>query len=139
MTTSARQDYIRMIWKLGGSNEFVKSKDLSDALGLAKSTVSERLRGLADENLVEFEKYGGVRLTNKGDSLAKSLTFKHRIIEVFLHDFLKVPKSDVHREANELEHAFSDDVILRLDKFMGNPKIDPHGKPIEKRVGRDVL
>lgn len=60
------------------------------------------------------------------------MTYKHRIIEVFLNDVLKVPKNKIHEEAERLEHAVSDDVIKRLAKFLEHPTSDPHGSDIPK-------
>ena len=101
-------------------------------MNLAKSTVSERLRDLDKEELVNIESYSKIKLTKKGKALAKKLTYKHRLIEFFLYNHLKVPKSKVHEEAHQLEHAFSDETIKKLDKFLGHPKRDPHGREIKK-------
>ena len=51
-------------------------------------------------------------------------------IERFLQDMLRVNAKKIHEEAHRLEHAFSDESINRLRKVLGNPKYDPHGKPI---------
>jgi len=130
MTTETREDYIRAIWKLKEKNGAVKSKDVAEMTGLAKSTISERLRGLKDEGLVTFKPYTDITLTKKGEALAAELTYKHRLIEVFLHKTLGMPINKIHDEANRLEHAFSDESITHLARFLGNPKKDPHGSPL---------
>jgi len=132
MTTATREDYIREIYKLDGSGGGVRSIDIASSLGLAKSTVSERLRGLAKERLIHYDPYSAISFTRKGRELGKKLTYKHRIIECFLHDHLGFPASKVHTEAHKLEHAFSDEAITRLAEILSNPKTDPHGKPIPK-------
>ena len=105
--------------------------ELARNMGLAKSTISERLRELAAQGLIEAS-YSIVTLTVRGRVLARELTFKHRIIEVFLHDVLKMSLSKIHDEAHRLEHAFSDEAIRRLAKLVGNPKKDPHGEEIPR-------
>ncbi len=60
------------------------------------------------------------------------MTYKHRLIEVFLHQALKLPKELVHAEAERLEHAFSDEAIERLATFLNHPTHDPHGSLIKK-------
>ena len=106
--------------------------DIANRLGLSKSTVSERVKELVNEGLAASESYGKVKLTKRGNEVGKKLTYKHRIIEVFLHNTLHIPKDKIHAEAERLEHAFSDDVIKRLATFLGNPTNDPHGSEIPK-------
>lgn len=76
--------------------------------------------------------YSSVSLTKQGLALGKKMTYKHRLIEVFLHQTLRVPKNQIHAEAERLEHAFSDDAIERLDAFLKHPTHDPHGSPLPK-------
>ena len=110
----------------------VRSMDLADYLNITKPSVSEMLMELNKEGLVQYKKYSKLRFTSKGKKIAKKLTFKHRIIENFLKDVLKIHSNDVHDEAHRLEHAFSDESISRLSRLLGNPKFDPHGKPIPR-------
>lgn len=127
--TSTQQDYIRATFYLGGK-EAVQPSAIARYLRLTKQTVTERLQDLAKASLVNYKKYGSVTLTSEGMKIAQNLTYKHRVIEVFLHTTLKLPKDQIHDEAHLLEHAFSDRSIRALDKFLGKPKFDPHGKPI---------
>ncbi len=124
-----QQDYVRAIFSLGGSSP-VQPSAVARYLKLTKQTVTERLQELARASLVNYQRYGSVSLTTTGLKIARGLTYKHRVIEVFLHTILKQPKSRIHDEAHLLEHAFSDRSIKALDKFLGHPKQDPHGKPI---------
>ncbi len=129
--TATREDYLRAIFHLEEKIQGpIKAVALTHYLGLAKSTVSERLSALSKEKLVKDTYYGSVEFTSKGRTLAKKLTYKHRLIEVFLHDFLKMKKHEIHEEAHRLEHAFSDKAIEQLRKVLGNPSTDPHGKAI---------
>jgi DtxR family Mn-dependent transcriptional regulator len=107
---------------------------IAKVLNLRKSTVSERLKELMAQNLIEQSYYSTIRLTAKGYKIAEKLTYKHRLIEVFLHNVLKIPKNQLHAEADRLEHAFSDEVIKKMAKFLNNPKRDPHGTIIPKAV-----
>ncbi len=130
--TQTKEDYIRAIYLFKEkSGKDIRAVELAADLGLAKSTISERLRELAAQKLIK-EQYSAIELTKKGHDLAKMLTYKHRIIEVFLHTILKMPKEKIHDEAHRLEHAFSDEAIKKLAKLVGNPKTDPHGEIIPK-------
>lgn len=126
------EDYIREIYLASIRHGVVRVTDIAHNLNLARSTVSERIKDLEKAKLVKPSASFSIVLTKKGDAIARHLTYKHRLIEVFLHKTLGMSAEKVHAEAHKLEHAFSDDVINRLDKFLGNPKVDPHGKIIKK-------
>lgn len=129
-TTTTREDYLRAVHYLGNGSE-VQPSVIARYLKLTKQTVTERLQELSRATLVNYKKYGSVSLTAEGLKIAQNLTYKHRLIEVFLYKILKQPKDSIHNEAHLLEHAFSDSSIKALDKLLGNPKIDPHGSKIK--------
>ena len=128
--TSTKEDYIRAIYILNKSDSGAGVTSIAKRLKLSKSTVSERIKELVRDGLVVAAPYAAVELTPKGATVGKKLTYKHRLIEVFLHETLKMPKDKVHVEAERLEHAFSDETIKRLDAFLKHPTHDPHGSPI---------
>ncbi len=128
--TSTKEDYIRAIYILRRSAKETGVTNIADRLQLSKSTVSERVKELVRDGLVTAAPYAQVELTATGEAIGKKLTYKHRLIEVFLHETLKIPKDKVHAEAERLEHAFSDEAIKRLDSFLKHPTHDPHGSPI---------
>lgn len=129
--SATREDYLRAIHRLQEENDgFASTTETARYLHLSKSTVSERLKDLMRDGLVVPDKYSSIKLTARGRKAAKSITFKHRILEVFLHSTLKIPRSKVHAEAHRLEHGVSDSVAKKLHHFLGNPKHDPHGMKI---------
>jgi DtxR family transcriptional regulator, Mn-dependent transcriptional regulator len=128
--TSTKEDYVRAIYLLHKSAGEVGVTDIAKRLKLSKSTVSERIKELVRDGLATAAPYAPVELTAKGQAIGKKLTYKHRLIEVFLHETLKMRKDQVHIEAERLEHAFSDEAIEHLDRFLKHPTHDPHGSPI---------
>lgn len=130
--TPTREDYLRAIYRFTEQGVRVRIIDIARYLHLARSTVSERVRDLKNANLIKSGQNEGIVLNSRGLLLARKLTYKHRLIEVFLHKILGIDPQKVHVEAHKLEHAFSDDVIDRLAKFLGNPTTDPHGEKITK-------
>jgi len=132
MESANKEDYMRGIYHLMEDSPDVKSVDLADYLNITKPSVSEMLQHLNSEGLVEYRKYSKLKFTSKGRIIAQKLTFKHRIIESFLKNMLRINSDGIHEEAHRLEHAFSDEAIEKLRRLLGNPKEDPHGKPIPK-------
>ena len=130
--SDTKEDYVRAVFLLNKAEKVVTVTALAKKLHLSKSTVSERLKELASEGLVVAPHYGKITLTPAGNILGKKLTYKHRLVEVFLHQTLKMPKRAIHEEAEQLEHAISDEVARRLHKFLKNPTHDPHGSKIPK-------
>ena len=137
MFTETQEDYIRAIYLfyIRNNNKYPQIKELATILNKGRSTVSERLQDLDKRGLVSKEKYGELKLTKKGMETAEWLTWKHRVIEVFLHDVLHLDIDKIHEEANKLEHAFSDVAMGKLYHFLilnSNEEVlqDPHGQPL---------
>ena len=130
MFTAHKEDYLRGLYLLEEEKGKLKSIDLAHYLNVSKPSVSEMMQELNREGVISYKKYSTIKFTAKGRKIAKKLTSKHRLIELFLKKILKISSRHIHKEAHRLEHAFSDESIGKLRKLLGNPKKDPHGKPI---------
>ena len=128
----AREDYIRAIYLLEEAGATPGIMEIAKRLGLSKSTVSERIKELTQDGLTISKPYSTISLTKAGVALGKKMTYKHRLIEVFLHQTLGLPGDKIHPEAERLEHAFSDATIEKLADFLNHPTHDPHGSLIKK-------
>jgi DtxR family Mn-dependent transcriptional regulator len=109
---------------------------LAAAVGVTTGTATTMVKKLAAGKLVKYKRFGGVSLTSRGDKIALDIIRRHRLIETFLVDTLKLDWSVVHVEAERLEHAVSPVVLEALDTFLGHPDVDPHGDPIPDADGR---
>lgn len=135
--TTVAQDYLKVIWTVQEwSQEKVSTKLLAERLGVSASTASESIRKLADQGLVNHEKYGAVTLTEAGRAAALAMVRRHRLMETFLVRELGYSWDEVHDEAEVLEHAVSDRMLDRIDAKLGHPTRDPHGDPIPAADGR---
>src|SRR6476620_1488806 len=105
------------------------------AMGVVPGTATTMVKALADSGLVTYEPRGGVRLTRGGEQLALHVLRRHRLGELFLVKVLGLDWSEVHEEADELEHAISDKVLEKSDAYLGRPSTDPHGDPIPTAKG----
>jgi DtxR family Mn-dependent transcriptional regulator len=113
----------------------VTTNAIAGMLETKASSVTDMLKKLSDKDLVSYQKYQGVTLTEKGFLSAKMIVRKHRLWEVFLVDKLQFSWDEVHDIAEELEHIQSIALIDKLDAFLGYPDFDPHGDPIPNRQG----
>jgi DtxR family transcriptional regulator, Mn-dependent transcriptional regulator len=130
------ENYLKAIFSLMQiHHEGVSTNQLSEHLDIKAGTVTDMLKRLAEKNLINYQKYQGVSLTPKGEKYAIKIVRKHRLWEVFLTEKLKFKWDEVHDIAEQLEHIKSDELIDKLDEFLGSPKFDPHGDPIPNAKG----
>lgn len=131
------ENYLKAIYSLSKRNESfdTSTTEIAEKIKTKPPTVSDMLRKLAEKRLVSYEKYKRVQLTKSGKQVAMLIIRKHRLWEVFLHDKLAFTWDEVHEVAEQLEHINSEKLILRLEKFLGYPKVDPHGDPIPSANG----
>src|SRR6476661_8041735 len=133
MPSSTVEDYLKQIYleqQAGDAGQLVPMGRLAAAMGVVPGTATSMVKTLADSGLVSYEPRGGLRLTRGGEQLALRVLRRHRLVELFLVKTLGLDWSEVHAEAEELEHAISDRVMDRIDVLLGHPTVDPHGDPI---------
>ncbi|MGH8021885.1 MAG: metal-dependent transcriptional regulator [Opitutaceae bacterium] len=137
MATSTVENYLKHVLLLSGDrDDLVPMGALATAMEVVPGTATTMVKGMADEGLVEHQPRYGVKLTAGGRRVALNVLRKHRLVETFLVNVLKMDWSKVHEEAEKLEHAISDEVLDRLDALLGHPATDPHGDPIPSRQGK---
>ena len=130
MNTLAEENYLKSIYHLLQKSESVSTNQLAAFINTKASSVTDMLKKLADKCLINYTPYQGVTLTAAGEKIAVNIIRKHRLWEYFLVEKLNFKWDEVHEVAEEMEHISSNELIDRLDKFMGYPKYDPHGDPI---------
>ena len=139
MMTISEENYIKVIYHLSlVSPKGVNTNAIAGMLDTKASSVTDMLKKLSEKELVAYQKYQGVTLTEKGFYSAKMIVRKHRLWEVFLVDKLHFSWDEVHEIAEELEHIKSEKLINKLDEFLGFPSFDPHGDPIPNAKGELV-
>jgi len=138
MPSSTVENYLKQIYleqqPLGA--HLVPMGRLASAMAVTPGTATTMIKALAEANLVTYEPRSGVRLTKAGEQLALHVLRRHRLVELFLVKVLGLDWSEVHDEAEHLEHAVSDKVLERIDAILGHPSVDPHGDPIPTSKGK---
>jgi len=136
MQSFTEENYLKVIYHLAEQTNNVQTNAIAEQIQTKPASVTDMIKKLAEKGLVDYIKYQGVTLTEKGRQTAIDIVRKHRLWEVFLVDKLNFKWDEVHDVAEELEHIKSVDLIERLDEFLGFPKSDPHGDPIPDKNGR---
>lgn len=127
MLTEEQEDYLKAIFGLNGTTDYVSNKNLAQDLNIKPSSVSEMMLRLKKDDYVDIRPYKGVKLTQKGLDHTTNIIKRHRLIERFLIEELEYTWDEVHEEAEILEHRVSDRFIDKIDKLMGYPTTCPHG------------
>ena len=134
--THSEENYLKAIYHLTtATNSDVSTNAIAENMETKASSVTDMIKKLAEKDLVNYVKYQGVSLTEKGMLAAKMIVRKHRLWEVFLVEKLDFSWDEVHDIAEQLEHIKSEKLINKLDDFLGNPTEDPHGDPIPNAQG----
>ena len=136
MFTLAEENYLKAIFHLEHESAGeVSTNAIAESVETKPSSVTDMIQKLAEKKLVVYKRYKGTQLTEKGKKIAANVIRKHRLWEVFLVEKLHFHWDEVHDIAEQLEHIQSDELITRLDKYLGSPDFDPHGDPIPDKHG----
>ncbi|RYD83062.1 MAG: metal-dependent transcriptional regulator [Sphingobacteriales bacterium] len=136
MLSPTEENYLKCIYKLQQQSQGgVNTNAIAASINTAAASVTDMLKRLTEKGLLDYLRYKGVSLTEKGEELAMILVRKHRLWEVFLVEKLKMKWDEVHDIAEQLEHIQSPLLVQRLDEFLSFPKFDPHGDPIPDQFG----
>jgi DtxR family Mn-dependent transcriptional regulator len=131
MLSDAMEDYLKAIYTLQSRDGApVSTSAIAEYLGKTSPTVTSMLGKLEDRELVDREKYKGVELTEEGETVALEVLRHHRLLEAYLSEHLDYDWSEVHDEADALEHHISEEFERRVAEALDDPVVDPHGDPI---------
>ena len=136
------EDYLKAIYDLSQNEKPVSTTEISRTLKVAPASVTEMLKKLDEKGYIMHSPYHGTKLTSNGRRTAENIVRKHRLLERFLHDVLKIDKTQVHDQACGMEHSLSDDAAESLCRFLRHPEHCPdNGKvipPCDLQIGSCV-
>ncbi len=135
--TFTEENYLKSIYSIQQDNASgeVSVNEIAEKMHTKPATVTDMLRKLSEKELIHYEKYKKIQLSETGTGEALQILRKHRLWETFLHDTLNFSWDEVHEVAEQLEHIHSKKLIERLDELLGFPQYDPHGDPIPNAKG----
>ena len=132
------EEYLETIYDLENRDGSAKTTAIAKCLKVAPASVTEVLRSLSDKGLVRYEPYQGATLTNEGKKIADTIKRRHRLLEVFLTDVLKLNREKVHDEACKMEHTISEDTENALCRMLECPRplsAWQSDRPLQQRCG----
>ena len=119
------EEYLEVLYKFGSNDSYVSTTTLSKELGIAPGSVTQMLKKLEDIGFIEYVPYQGASLTDEGIKIAQKITRKHRILERFLKDVLKIKDENLHHQACEMEHSLSDEAERAICHMLEHPDTCP--------------
>jgi DtxR family Mn-dependent transcriptional regulator len=125
MSSKSVEDYLRVLYTLSRNGRIVATTEISQCLQVAPASVTEMLKKLAEKGYINYSPYHGSTLTAEGLQVAQKITRKHRLLEKFLSDVLKIGKDKVHTQASDMEHSLSDEAEESLCRFLKYPDTCP--------------
>ena len=132
----SEENHIKEIYHLQQQSGIAGTSRLALQLNTKPASVTDMLKKLEGKKMLQYERYKGFRLTEPGNKKALAIIRRHRLWEFFLSTKLGFEWDKIHEIAEQLEHIQSPELVDRLDDFLGNPVIDPHGDPIPGRNGK---
>ncbi|WP_225869511.1 metal-dependent transcriptional regulator [Pedobacter psychroterrae] len=138
MLSYTEENYLKALLKLSFQNEDkpeAGTNEMAAYLGVKPATATDMLKKLKEKNLVSYQKYGKILLTDIGRKSGIAILRKHRLWETFLYEKLDFSWDEVHEVAEQLEHIQSAKLVDKLEEFLDFPEFDPHGDPIPKANG----
>ncbi len=138
MPSSTVENYLKAIWSLQQGVEdgqLVPVGQIADKLYVTPGTATTMMQQLFKKELIRYTPRKGVALNEAGKTAALRVLRRHRLVESFLVEIMKLDWAEVHDDAEVLEHVISDRLLARMDEMLNHPTHDPHGAPIPSADG----
>lgn len=116
--TASLEDYLEIIYILSQRLCAVGITDIAKALCISKPSVTRAIRTLKTNNLVIQEKYGKIKLTEKGQNLAETVYSKHKMLSRFISEVLGVEDNIAEIDACKIEHILSGETLSGIERFL---------------------
>ncbi|MGG7144712.1 metal-dependent transcriptional regulator [Clostridium nigeriense] len=133
LITASMEDYIEMIYRLSSETGFTRVGDLSKALNVKPSSITKMIKKLDELNLVNYEKYGYIKLTSNGSSYGEYLLYRHNTIEKFLKTI--GVNENILEETEKIEHVLSKETFERIEYFI---EIIEYHPIIKEELGNNI-
>ena len=118
MISSSLEEYLKTIYVLKKQGQDIKVTTIANRMNCTKPSVNKAIKNLKANEMLEYEAYGEIRLTNKGEALAKKVLEAYDIVYVFLTEILEISKEEAKKEAIRLKAVMNDNTLNMLTKYV---------------------
>lgn len=115
--TNSQEEYLKVIYILKNTKKDIRVTDIAKKLDKSKASVNNAINLLKNDGLIEYEPYGHIKLTEKGETEAIKIIEAYDIVKLFLTDILNANKENVDEEAKKIKTILSDDTLNKLAKY----------------------
>ncbi|MBO1004282.1 transcriptional regulator MntR [Pseudogracilibacillus auburnensis] len=130
------EDYIEQIYNLIETKGYARVTDIAEALLVHPSSVTKMIQKLDKDNYVNYEKYRGFILTEKGNKVGERLVFRHDLLEEFL-EIIGVDEERIYDDVEGIEHHLSWNAIDRISDLVNYFKADKTRIDELKKINED--
>lgn len=135
--TISKENYLKTIAEAESEGEPVIAATLARWLNVSPPAVTMAIKRLKRDALIRVSREGQLSLTSAGREIANRLLNRHHLIERMLTEIFGMEWYKVHDEAEQLEHAVSEDFERRLAERLGRGEACPHGNRVERDTPQD--
>ncbi|MDY6966474.1 MAG: transcriptional regulator MntR [Halobacteriota archaeon] len=125
MISKTVEEYMEVIYELIKEKGYARTVDISSRLDVQPPSVTEMIQKLDENGFLVYEKYRGLKLTQKGEDLAKSVCQRHETLAAFLK-IIGVDEKIAEEDACKIEHSINTITMNRLTKFVEFVQNAPH-------------
>lgn len=115
--TNSQEEYLKTIYILKNTQKDIRVTDIAKKLNKSKASVNNAINLLKNDSLIDYEPYGQITLTEKGETEAIKIIEAYDIVKLFLTDILNAKKDNVDEEAKKIKTILSDDTLNKLAKY----------------------
>ncbi len=113
--TPSMEDYLEMAYRLGKAKGYTRTSDLAEALNVQPPSASKMVQKLAEMGYLNYEKYGAVEFTERGQKTGEYLLKRHETIEKFLTMIGVV--TNTLEDTEKIEHSISEETYQHITLF----------------------
>ena len=118
MISKSTEEYLKTIYVLIKQNESVRVTDIADKMGCSKPSVTKQLNILKSSDLIDYESYGNIKLTSKGETLARKVLADYDIVYILLHDVIGIDKEVSNIDAAKIKGVISDKTLSKISNYI---------------------
>ena len=118
MISKSLEQYLKTMYILKKQNGNIRVTDVAKKMNCTKPSVNKAIHNLKDNNLINYETYGTIELTDEGENLAKKILEAYDIVYIFLKEVLGLDSEKAEVEAEKIKLAITDETINKLAKYV---------------------